>query len=489
MKKKAIVFLVMALMALPVFAGGGSQKASGTAPVELVYYVGGRGAQVDLPAVLAKVNEYLIPKIGCTLKIIETDFGNYTQKLQMVIASQEVFDLCYTADWSGDFYGNVSKNAFLELDDLIAQYAPQLLTDIPANGWAATRVGGKIMAVPNQQIWARSNGWGGELSYIEKYNFNAEGVKKVADLEPLLAAIKRDNPTWYPLSAYTDGILDFLTYYMGYDELIGRHIPGVILFTDTSLKAINQFELPQVQEHYRLMRSWNQKGYIRPDAATVTDISAETKAGRIPVGFPGTMKPGQDVQDGIIGGGRPGKSYYLSTPIQTTSGITGTMTAISRTSKHPDKAIQFINLMNSDAYLYNLIINGIEGKHYTWLDKDFIRPILTSGYTPNADWMYGNQFLAYFKEGQSTTDWVETIAINKSAKPSPALGFVFNPIPVQTEIAGVSAVVKEYELALDTGAVDPVKVLPEFLAKLKGAGSDIVIAELQKQLDAWKRTK
>jgi putative aldouronate transport system substrate-binding protein len=490
MKKMLFLLLAVLMIGLPAFAGGKSDKASsGSAPVQLVYYVGGRGPQVDLPAVLEEINKYLVPKIGCTLKIIETDFGNYTQKLQMVIASGEEFDLCYTADWMGDFYGNVSKNAFLELDDLIDRHVPQLKTDIPANGWMAVKVNGKIMAVPNQQIWARSNGWAAQVEYIDRYKFNADGVKKVEDLEPLLAAIKKDHPDWYPLSAHTDGILDFLTYYMGYDELIGRHIPGVILFTDENLKAINQFELPQVQAHYRLMRSWNQKGYIRPDAATVTDISADSKAGRLPVGFPGTMKPGQDVQDTISNGGRTIKSFPLSSPIQTTSGITGTMTAISRTSKHPDKAIQFINLMNSDKYLYNLVINGIENKHYTWIDKDFIRPVPNCGYTPNADWMYGNQFLAYFKEGQSTTDWEETIKINVGAKPSPALGFVFNPIPVQTEIAGVSAVVKEYELSLDTGAVDPDRVLPEFLAKLKGAGSDIVIAELQKQLDAWKRSR
>jgi putative aldouronate transport system substrate-binding protein len=171
MKKAILFFFALVLISLPVFAGGGGDRGgtSGNAPVELVYYVGGRGAQVDLPAVLAEVNKYLVDKIGCTLKIIETDFGNYNQKLQMVIASQEEFDLCYTADWSGDFYGNVSKNAFLELDDLISQYAPQLKTDIPANGWEATRVNGKIMAVPNQQIWARSNGWAAHVEYIENF--------------------------------------------------------------------------------------------------------------------------------------------------------------------------------------------------------------------------------------------------------------------------------------------------------------------------------
>jgi putative aldouronate transport system substrate-binding protein len=191
MKKTIFILLAVLMAALPVFAGGGrdNSRAAADKPVELIWYVGGRGAQVDLPAVLEEVNKYLVPKLNCTLKIIETDFGNYNQKMQMVIASQEEFDLCYTADWSNDFYGNVSKNAYLELDALIDQYAPQLRNDMPANGWTAAKVNGKIMAVPCQQIWARANGWGVEAQYLDKYNIDPTAVKAVKDMEPLLAAI------------------------------------------------------------------------------------------------------------------------------------------------------------------------------------------------------------------------------------------------------------------------------------------------------------
>ena len=41
-----------------------------------------------------------------------------------------------------------------------------------------------------------------------------------------------------------------------------------------------------------------------------------------------------------------------------------TMTGISITSKHPEKAFELIKLVNTDKELYNLICNGIEGKHY-----------------------------------------------------------------------------------------------------------------------------
>ncbi|MDR3146430.1 MAG: hypothetical protein LBU21_09140 [Treponema sp.] len=104
-----------------------------------------------------------------------------------------------------------------------------------------------------------------------------------------LSLIKGDNPNMYPLGVDAGGVLDFLTFVMGYDELAGRHIPGVVLLDDPSLRVINQFELPQVQAHYRMMREWNRKGYLRPDATTITELSPELMAGRHAVNFVGTI--------------------------------------------------------------------------------------------------------------------------------------------------------------------------------------------------------
>ena len=64
--------------------------------VELVWYVAGNGPQADTEAVLAEANKYLKEKLNCTLKIIETDFGSYDDKMQMVIGSQETC-LLYTS--------------------------------------------------------------------------------------------------------------------------------------------------------------------------------------------------------------------------------------------------------------------------------------------------------------------------------------------------------------------------------------------------------
>lgn len=456
--------------------------------VHLKWYVAGNGPQADTPAVLEEVNKYLLEKLNCTLEIVETDFGNYDQKMQMVISSQEEFDLCYTANWSNNFYSNVSRNAFLELDELVDTYAPELKADMPPAGWDAGRVNGKLYGIPNQQIWAMTNVIQLNKDVVEEYGFDTSTVKTLADLDPLFEQYKADHPETYPLALDSQGALAFSTFSMGYDELAGRHIPGAIMLEDGDLKVINQFELPQVKEFYELLYDWSQKGYIRPDASTVMDAKPDMKNGMHIAIFGGTYKPSSQEMNKMTYGCEL-VDVLLSDSWLPTSGITATMTAISRTSKHPEKAMEFINLLNTDKYLYNLITQGIEGKHYEKLDGDFIRPIEGSGYMPNADWMYGNQFLAYLKEGQGADDWDITKELNASAKPSPALGFVFDPVPVQNEIASVSAVVSEYESGLSTGVLNPDEALPEFLEKLDQAGADTIIAEVQSQLDAWAATK
>lgn len=388
--------------------------ASGDA-VELVWYVGGSGPQADTEAVLTEVNTYLMDKLNCTLKIVETDFGSYDQKMQMVIGAGEAFDLCYTANWSNNFYNNVNKNAFLELNDLLDKYAPDLMKIVPQAGWDAATVSGNVYAVPNMQIWTMTNCISIAKEYVDKYDFDVNSVKELKDLEPLLEAVKADNPEMYPFAADVGGILGMMTQAMGYDELAGRHIPGVVMLDDEDLKVVNQFELPQVMEHYQLMYDWSQKGYIRPDASTITSYMPDVAAG-----------------------------------------------------KHAVR---------------------IEGKHYEKLEGDYIAPIENSGYAPGADWMYGNQFMAYLKEGQAEDDWEQTMAMNEAGKTSTAFGFVFDPTAVQNEIASVSAVVEEYQLSLDTGAVDPAATMPEFLNKLEQAGSQTIIDEIQRQLDEWKANK
>ena len=171
-----------------------------------------------------------------------------------------------------------------------------------------------------------------------------------------------------------------------------------------------------------------------------------------------------------------------------TGTITTTMQAISKTSKNPERAMMFINLINTDKDLYNLLVNGIKDKHYTLGADNVATPTADSGYSVPG-WVFGNTFNALLTPGKTTAILDQVKKDNETAKPSPIMGFSFNVQPVSAEIASVTAVIGEYGPGLDTGTIEPNTKLAEFQAKLKDAGADKIVAEIQKQLDAWKSSK
>ncbi|MBO9608407.1 MAG: DUF3502 domain-containing protein, partial [Paenibacillaceae bacterium] len=85
--------------------------------------------------------------------------------------------------------------------------------------------------------------------------------------------------------------------------------------------------------------------------------------------------------------------------------------------------------------------------------------------------------------------WTKTEKLNNESEKSPIMDFKFDASSVSSEIANIVSVIDEYKPGLETGAVDIDKVLPQFQDKLKNAGSDKVVAEAQKQLDAYYSAK
>lgn len=455
-------------------------------PAVLTWYFPG-GVQNGQAEVEAAMNKILQEKINATIQLKPTDWGEYDQKLQLMNASGESYDLAFTANWMNNYYTNVSKDVFLPLDDLLDQYAPAIMKTIPQMGWDALKVNGKKYAVPNYQIWAKTDAVTFQKELLQSTGFNTDTIKAFADIEPFLAAVKEKHPDLYPFQITRGNFGGTLNVSYGYDEAAGRNIPGVVRLDDSSMQVVNQFESEEYKNHLALMRSWFQKGYIRKDAATLSDDSADFAAGKYASFLTGNLKPGGESETAAKLEGREVKDVALSKPYLLTSSIIATMTAVSKSSKNPERAIMFLDLLYSDKELFNTLAHGIEGKHYNKLDDVTVEAIIDGGYSPNADWLYGNQFSGYYRKGQQPGIWEETIELNNSAAPSPLIGFNFDPTPVKSELAQTATVTDQYIPMLETGSVDPEKYLPEFIDKLKRAGSDKIVAEIQKQIDAWKQ--
>ena len=454
-------------------------KTDGGEVPTLVWYVQG-DKQSDLDSVLAEANKIIEEKIGAKLDLQFIDEGSCTQKMTMIMASGEVFDLCFTGYVNG-YVNGIQRGGFLELNEYLEK-SPAIKASIPDYAWKSTIYNGGIYAVPNMQIMTTSLSVFTFKELADKYGFNDLEIDHVTDIEPYLAKIKENEPNYIPYrnnygsNSFYDGPREDIVsgntlvrayYEEGSDEVRIEPFP----YTDTYKNA------------NKTLRDWFKKGYIRSDIASVGSDTSDYTMGRYAT-WVETYKPGLLAEMKI----RYGKEV-VQAPImkpQVSAGAPSAMTAISKTSKHPELAFKLLELMNTDKELYNLICFGIEGKHYQFNSEDKVEYIEDGGYTPKAAWKFGNQFNAYLIDGQEETVWEETIAMNDNAIHSPLLGFKVDTKNIKNEISQVSSVYKEFSMA-NKGIADLEEFYDNLIAKLKTAGIDKITEEAQRQYDEWKK--
>ena len=78
----------------------------------------------------------------------------------------------------------------------------------------------------------------------------------------------------------------------------------------------------------------------------------------------------------------------------------------------------------------------------------------------------------------------QTKAVNDAATRSPILGFAVDQEPIKLQMANCRAVLDEFG-GMELGIVDPEVEYPRMIEKLKVAGVDELIANLNEQLKAW----
>lgn len=460
-------------------------------PATLTWYLGGDPNTVkDMPTVLEAANKILKEKINATLDLKIIDWGSYDQKIKLLIASADPFDLCYTSSWINLYGPNVSKGAFLQLDDMMDKYGKTMTSTVPEKYWDAARVGGKLYAMLNYQIFAYVSGFNISKDMVSKYNFDTKSIKKVEDIEPLFDQIVKNEKGIYCVKGSALQFLQDPDTGAYLDYVAGNGFPMVVVNGDKEYKVLNMYETKAWRAIADRARAWAQKGYIRKDAAIAwKDPTADLKAGKYAATLGmGNLKPGiEDDFKNSFGGNWV--SIPIGNPYASQDSIIATMTAVNKNSKNPERAVMLYDLLYSDKNLYNTLCYGVEGKHYTKVADNVINLIADTGYNPGVAWEMGNQFNAYYLNGSKLGIYEETIKINESAVPSSLMGFTLDQEAIKTEMSQITATMSEYNPLLDAGTIDIDKELPKLMDKLKKAGIDKVIQESQRQINEWVKTK
>lgn len=495
MSKKLRMLLSVLLMLTMVMACGNSLAAK--KPDELVIgFWTQTGIPKDYQKVIDKVNEILIRDCNC--KIVDTvalNIGSYRDQLTLILSGGEHLDAFFAN--GNNFSTYVTRGQVIELDELLAEYGQDVVRVVGEEFLEAGKVGGVQYGITTIRDLAALRGpifladvldqagvdysnfsWRNSITYDELHDILVK-IRDNTDMVPLV-------PTGANYKAYD---------MMGDHDMLGDSYGVLMHKGQESTTVVNMFATQEYMDFCKMMRQWYTEGLIMQDAVTNQESWGDLLRGGRGASFFSNLKPGYDLKCSAQVGKRI-ISVPVITAFTTTNIVQTGQWCIARNSECPEAAMKFINKLFCDEELINLLAWGIEGEHYQIIDQekriiDYPEGVNVDniGYNLNLGWVFGNQFADYIWNGDSPDLWVETDEFNHSAPKSLAFGFNYDALPVKTEVAAVTNVCNEYRVSLEYGAVDPEIVIPEFLEKLKAAGIDKIIAEKQRQLDAFLASK
>lgn len=454
------------------FASQGNTAAAPAQTKELVWWMIGPEPK-DLAAVNAKVNEYTKSKLNVTVKFKYANWGDYSKKLTTVIQSGEKYDIAFGTSIN-NYIDLARKHYFADLSDPLKSNATALYKYIPSDLWVAMTLNNKIFGVPAYKDSSKSMYWVWDKNTVSKLNIKYDTINTLQDMEPVLKSIKAQDPGKYPLALSSDGLgQDALLY--NYDMILNE--PNLcVRLDDKGAKVVDGFSQPDVMDELKALSSYMKKGYINPDAATTQETP------KFQAVFPAQGFVGADA-DWATQKGYSVVSHKYSGPYYSTGSIQGSFLVVSAGSANINESVKLIELVNTDAYLRNLIAFGIEGKNYNKTGPNTIK-VLNDGYQ-TAAYSQGTFFNMYAVDPAPSNKWQLVKQQNEQAKASPILGFNFDSTKVSPQIAACKTIFEKYYSNLMTGSVDPTVEVPKMENELNNAGYQAIIKEAQDQINAY----
>ncbi len=487
MKKniKKITALLMTTAVLVLSATGCAQLTGKTQEDVIVWYMQKPTSDMSHQNMVEEAaNEIIYKELGVKLKFEFVDSGAWAEKKNVLISSGEEFDII--SDNGTSFVNNASKMAYVDIGEYLSKYGEDILAKVDKNAWEAVKVNGKVVGIPGQSFYVPYNSFAFKADIVKKYNIDYKDIKTIEDLEPILETIKQNEQGIYPICALANTPIPM----QFSDNEVYSTVSG-IMFDIENDKFISEIDSQWFLKRTKITNDFYKKGYIPADAISKTETVSEIKSGKYAI-FTGRRNA--EKTSSLYGfecvESDPTYGYINS------ANILNSVNAVSRTSKHPDKAIQVLNLIWKDRNLSNLLAYGIENVDYEVVSgkgTDDISILPKSG--NEVKWSIWHNWLGPLWDQWDST-WNRTEALeemrrlNEEASCSPILGFYPELSELKTECAAISSIQKEAASVFCTGSMpDYDAYVNTVKTKYKDAGIDKVIDTMQKQYEEWKKTK
>ncbi len=478
---RGVLSLCILLALGTVFTGCGQGKQSD--PLRWVTY-SASGPPLDAKEVIAAANDVSREKIGVT---VDLEFQP-TEKINLMMASGEYYDMVITSSWLNPFDKNAEKGMYYDITDLVQSETPALYESI-GKYWDCARVNGRIMGIPILK----------DMGAEQMYRLNAdyfEGQKGMAiperldgfeAVEPYLKAYKEDHPDKYPLAMEKGGPA-------GYMNFLERIAGGIIVIPYEQDSDIPQAEAiwdcEELMDRFRTLHRWYEAGYIHPDAATIDSTASDRS---IPVRFGVAWK-------GYLGYSDPDYwGFHVKTPsyegpFLSRQSEQGSMIGISAacSRERAIECLKYIELLSTDRKFRDILAYGIEGKHFNYLengtvlttqagvDRYTVNLYLTGPVVNASVASISRDILGDPDQWEKVYEGYETEGIYSQTR-----GFYYDTTRKEQIITALQAIYNDYSAELRTGTSDPDVVIPKMRKRMEAAGFDELLADVQEQIDAW----
>lgn len=448
----------------------------------LVYYTIGTPDR-DMAAVNDALNKLLKKKINVQLEYKKINWSDYGTTLSNIIHSGTYFDIAFTTEGDqGDYSGYAKKGVWLELDPYLETIGKDMYDAIDPLLWYGVKINDKIYGVPTNKEVAVPEWWIYKKELVDKYGIDISKYNTLESLEPLFKMISVKEPG-YTIMELDRNSRNFFAL-EDYEYVLNRDVPLMVKSTDQSLKIVNIFETELARRTLDTLRKYYKEGYINEDAA----VKSGSELGRDPKVFWREAGAGPyPTTSWSKDTGFEVTARQVTSSIATTESARGGIMAVNANSQNPEACIRFLNCLNTDPEVRNLINFGVEGVHYDLTPDGQVAVKPEGGYT-GVQYTQGNWFILKTLKGDPLNKWEEYKRFNSESIRSEALGFTpdISDPAVSSVLTAVSNVTAKYYYSLMTGTVDPKVVLPMFLKELQAAGIDSLRNTFQKQIDAWK---
>lgn len=436
----------------------------------------------------AAINEIIEPAINCNIEIQEVWISEIANTTSMAVAGNEKVDIIHVGTVNA-LSSLVGSDILLDLNEgnLLQNRGPKLM-ELFGETMEAGSVSGRQLAVPAQVYSANYNGIIYNKTWADEHGIEVPEEMTFEEFSDLLYQVHEADPDIMPF--YTgSGTLGYLPFFYGYESFGSEASYGAVLNPDEGLTVENLYASDLFRDYCLQAFHWTQDG-IQPGDPTDTNTAQDYLNSQALFCTPGGAGPKEQVSFGS-GAASAGFEIGVSrmTEVRETNAtVTQYMWGIAVNCERPDKAMDLLNYIYTNANVANILLYGLEGENYTFADGSD-RVIVANGTYEPSFLIVGDESQILIKS-PAEEDYIDRLqALKDEATVSPLVGYMFDDTNFQTESSVIYSTIQEYLPRLQNGMCESeqatLDLIDEFVGRLKSAGINDVIAANQEQLDAY----